>query len=167
MILLITLLIAVKACAVELYIDQFHGLQNRLVLSVEQPIDIQESLSGGVNVLQVNTGGVKLNMTLWEAAYRRYVEATTRSGIFYSFGIRTGVTEINHLSFGQEKDLAVMPFYDIGLKSKLSKSWYHVLRLEAGYLILYTRRININSILGLQFTPSFSFGYNLDSIYTN
>ena len=162
MILLITLLIAVKACAVELYIDQFHGLQNRLVLSVEQPIDIQESLSGGVNVLQVNTGGVRLDMKLWEIVYRRYVAASTQSGIFYSFGVRTGRVDITQDGFDDETELAVMPFYDIGLKSKLSKRWYHILKVEAGYLILYTKSININPILGLQFTPFFSFGYNLD-----
>lgn len=162
MILLITLLIAVKVCAVELYIDQFQGLQNRLALSIEQPIDIQESLSGGVNVLRVNTDGVRLDMKLWEIVYRRYVAASTQSGIFYSFGVRTGRVDITQDGFDDETELAVMPFYDIGLKSKLSKRWYHILKVEAGYLILYTESININPILGLQFTPFFSFGYNLD-----
>jgi hypothetical protein len=162
MILLITLLIAVNACAADLYIDQFHGLQNRLVLSVEQPIDSQESLSGGVNVLQVNTGGVRLDMKLWEVVYRRYVGASTQSGAFYSFGVRTGRVDITQDGFNNETELAVMPFYDIGLKSKLSKRWHHALKIEAGYLILYTKSINIHPILGLQFTPFFSFGYNLD-----
>jgi len=115
-----------------------------------------------VNVMQVNTGGVRLKMTLWEGIYRRYVGASTQSGIFYSFGVRAGRVDITKESFDEETELAVMPFYDIGLKSKLSKRWYHIIKVEAGYLILYTKSININPILGLQFTPFFSFGYNLD-----
>ena len=62
----------------------------------------------------------------------------------------------------KKKELAVMPFYDIGIKSKLNDRWYHVLKIEAGYFILYSDKINVDHMLGLQFTPFFSFGYNLD-----
>ena len=162
MVIIFALLMIIKVQAVELYIDQFHGLQNRLVLSVEQPIDIQETLSIGVNVLDGPTRELNYQMQLWELAYRRYIRETTQAGVFYSFGVRTGIARLNSEGVDEEQELAVMPFYDIGIKSALGDRWHHILKVEAGYLILYTRNININHMLGLQFTPFFSFGYNLD-----
>ena len=161
-ILFILLCVVVKLHAVELFMDQFHGLQNRLVFRVERAIDIQESLLFGVNLLDGTTKEVGFHMSLWESSYRRYVSETTSAGIFYSFGVRGGMVNLTKVSENSEQELCVMPFYDIGIKGQLSKRWFHVLRLEAGYFMLYSKQINIDHILGLQFTPFFSFGYNLD-----
>ena len=162
MVILLTLLLIIKVQAIDLYIDQFHGLQNRLVLSVEQPIDIQESLSMGINIIGGSSNGVNYQMKLWELTYRRYVGKLTKSGIFYSFGVRSGFSSLVSDESSKEKELAVMPFYDVGIKGQLTERWFHVFKIEAGYLIHYTKNINIDHLLGLQFTPFFSFGYNLD-----
>ena len=156
------LLCVVKVHAVDLFIDQFHGLQKRIVFRVEHAIDIQESILLGGNLLDGSTQGIGFNMSLWETSYRRYVNETTSTGIFYSFGIRAGMVNLRMASKESEQELSVMPFYDIGVKGQLSERWFHILRLEAGYFMLYSKNININHMLGLQFTPFFSFGYSLD-----
>ena len=161
MVIFIALLIAFKTFAVDVYVDLFHGLQNQLIFSVEAPVDIQESMLAGINVINDSKEGVRVNMQLWELSYRRYINNTS-GGVFYSFGSRAGLTRISSSGFNEEKELAVMPFYDIGIKSKLNDRWYHVLKIEAGYFILYSDKINVDHMLGLQFTPFFSFGYNLD-----
>ena len=154
------LLCVVKVHAVDVFIDQFHGLQNRLVVKVEHAIDIQESLLFGVTLLDGSTKGIGFHMSLWESSYRRYVSETTSTGIFYSFGVRAGMVNLRMASKESEQELSMMPFYDIGIKGQLSERWFHILRLEAGYFMLYSKNINIIHILGLQFTPFFSFGYS-------
>ena len=158
--LLLILVSMVHVQAAELYLDQFHGFQNLFVLHLESPLDVQESLVLGVNVLNISSRDVNFKMSLWEGSYRRYINETTLSGIFYSFGVRAGM--VNLSSEFYEQELSVMPFYDIGIKGQLSDRWFHILRLEAGYFMLYSKDINIDHVLGLQFTPFFSFGYRLD-----
>ena len=151
----------IKLHAVDIYLDQFHALQNQLVVQAEFPVDVQESLSGALNIINSSRNNVFMTMHLWELSYRRYLQETTSSGLFYSYGLRSGQATLNDSS-QKEVELAVMPFYDVGIKSKLNNRWSHIIKVEFGYFILYTTNINIDNILGLQITPFFSFGYNLD-----
>ena len=43
--------LSIMSHAADIYIDAFHGLQRRIVVKIEQPIDIQESLLIGTNIL--------------------------------------------------------------------------------------------------------------------
>ena len=51
--------------------------------------------------------------------YRRYVEKSTKKGVFYSFGVRTGRALITESEKENEIETAVMPFYDVGIKAHL------------------------------------------------
>lgn len=147
--------------AIDLTIDQFHGLQKQLVLGVEHPIDIQETVGLGFTIMNGSTKEVSYTMLLIDPMIRRYVGEDTSSGLFYSFGVRYGSAKLR--DGGEvERETAVMPYYDIGLKGKFNRRWFHVIKIEAGYFMLFTNDININSMLGLHFTPFFSFGYTLD-----
>ena len=59
----------------------------------------------------------------------------------------------------KENETIIIPYYDIGIKSKLSDKWVHFFRIEATYVIAYTEQLNIDDMLGLRVVPSFSFGY--------
>ena len=159
--ILLFVLLSIPLNAVDLYLDQFHAMQNHLILRLEQPLDIQESLLVGFNIYEVSDNGVLLKANLMEGVYRRYVDKATNNGLFYSFGLKTGRVEVKNSS-NTEREIAVIPFYDIGQKASFNNRWTHVLRLEISYFILYTRYINIDPLLGIQITPFFGFSYNLD-----
>ena len=65
-------------------------------------------------------------------------------------------------SINTEQNIAIMPFYDVGLKSKISEHWHSSIKVEASYVIIYTNDINVNHLIGLQFFPYFSFGYQFN-----
>ena len=144
----------------DLYFDQFYALQDDLVVKYEQPIDVHQSLTVGINSGNDTISNVDYTFFLYDLSYRRYITNTT-TGVFYSFGFRAGETAISDGSI-TENEVLTMPYYDIGIKAKLSDKWSHVLKLEVGYVMLFTDNVNVNSILGLHFIPYFSFGYNLD-----
>ena len=142
------------------FIDQFHLMQNQYVIKYEHKIDVLESVLLGLNIFEQNLKSVDYDFSVFDFTYRRYV-FNQDSGPFYSFGFRYGTVKMN-TSTTNEVDNLYMPYYDVGLKTKLSNRWYHTLKLEAGYVMLYTQDIDVNTILGLQFIPYFSFGYKLD-----
>ena len=55
-----------------------------------------------------------------------------------------------------------MPMYDVGIKSNLNERWVHEIRLELGFVQLYSDDVNVDRIFRLQWTRTFSFGYRLD-----
>ena len=144
----------------DLFVDQFYALQNRLVIKYEQPVDVQQSLTVGINSYNDTIESVDYAFSLYDLSYRRYIENTT-TGVFYSFGFRAGKAKVSD-GVDSENEILTMPYYDIGIKSKLSKKWSHILKLEAGYVMLFTDNVDVDPILGLHFVPYFSFGYNLD-----
>ena len=76
------LLCVVKLHALDAYLDVFHGFNNQFVLSIEQKVDVQESLGLGFDVFDSSVNNVSLNATLWSIFYRRYVNKTTSDGVF-------------------------------------------------------------------------------------
>jgi hypothetical protein len=148
--------------AVDVFYDAFHGLQGRFVLQAEHHWDVQESFLGGVAVVSDSIGSMSYQMTAWEISYRRYVQKTTRSGVFYSVGCRLGPLKLQQPEMEDESTHLLMPFYNIGIKAQFNKKWYHSMQLEVGYIIAYTDNINVDALIGLHVTPRFSFGYNLD-----
>ena len=144
----------------DLYVDQFYTLQSDLIVKYEQPVDIQQSLTFGINSVKDTISEVDYTFFLYDLSYRRYIENTT-TGVFYSFGFRAGKTRVSD-GVDSENEILTMPYYDIGIKSKLSTKWSHILKLEAGYVMLFTDNVDVDPILGLHFVPYFSFGYNLD-----
>lgn len=144
----------------DIYIDQFYALQNDLIVKYEQPVDIQQSLTFGINSVKDTIRNVDYTFFLYDLSYRRYITNTT-TGLFYSFGFRAGETAVTD-GTTSEDEILTMPYYDIGLKSQLSDKWAHILKIEVGYVMLFTDNVNVNSILGLHFIPYFSFGYNFD-----
>ena len=159
LIIIMMIVIQYGVVANELSIDSFNGLQNRMIINLETQIDVQESVNLGVISLNESRKGINYNTVLFDASYRRYALEST--GIFYSFGIRAGSITLDDES-NVEDDICMMPFYDIGIKSKLSKHWSNTLRIEASYVIIYTDEINADHLIGLQVTPFFSFGYNFN-----
>jgi hypothetical protein len=148
--------------AVDVFYDAFHGLQGRFVVRAEHHWDVQESFLVGVSSMSHNLKDVSYKVTAWEGSYRRYVLTTTRSGVFYSFGCRLGPMYLQKPDYSNEYSTLVMPFYNIGLKTQFNNKWFHTLQLDVGYIIAYTDEINIDPLLGIQFTPQFSFGYSFD-----
>ena len=159
--LVVFFLLFVRSYGLDLYFDHYHALNQNIVLTVEQNIDIQESLGLGINIFDSSVNNVYLHGNLWRLMYRRYVQETTKEGVFYSFGVETGQMKLLESS-NVEKELVVMPFYNIGLKSKFNERWSHIIKIDVGYLMVYTKNINIDSVIGIQVTPFFSFGYKLD-----
>ena len=143
-------------------IDQLTLLKKDFSIRVEHPLEIQETLLLEFSQLTPSPGNANLEMSLWGISYRRYVEKSTEKGVFYSFGIRAGRALIKEPQKENEIETAIMPLYDVGIKARLSDRWRHILRLEIGYLMLYTTSINIDPLIGLQITPSFSFVFSID-----
>ena len=143
----------------ELFVDQFHLLQKRVAIKYEKKIDIHESVLFGVNIFNDQIDNVDYGFSLYDFTYRRYV-VSQESGVFYSFGFRYGPVSLKSNGVSENENL-YMPYYDVGVKTKLSSRWSHSIKVEAGYVMLYTSDINVDYILGLQFTPFFSFGYQL------
>ena len=143
-----------------LSLDLFHLFQDRIVMHYEHPVSRQESLKVGVDRFKASVGEVDLDLTLYELIYRRYGTSTS-AGVFYSFGVRSGPVELKSTQ-KTENEVLIMPFYDVGLKAKFSERWIHELRLEVGFLQLYSDDVDVDRILGLQWTPHFSFGYSVD-----
>jgi hypothetical protein len=148
--------------AVDVFYDAFHGLKGRFVLQAEHHWDVQESFLVGVSAISDSVNTVSYDLTAWEGSYRRYVLKTTHKGVFYSFGCRLGPMKLQQPDVGNENTYLVMPFYNIGIKAQFNKKWYHSMQLEVGYIIAYTDEVDIDALLGVQVTPKFSFGYNLD-----
>ncbi|MGC6367113.1 MAG: hypothetical protein ACON35_03855 [Candidatus Marinamargulisbacteria bacterium] len=158
--ILIIMLMGNLSHAGPVHIDIFHLLQKRLVLNYEHKVNDNHALRFGFTDSEMKSKGVSLDLSLYELSYRRYIQPTA-GVIFWSFGVRSGPALISTDAI-QENEILVMPFYDVGVKSKLSERWVHELRLEMAVVQLYTDEINVNHLLGLQWTPYFSFGYRLD-----
>jgi hypothetical protein len=144
----------------QLHVDQFQLFQQNYVIHYEHQVDIRESLIGGVIFMDTKSNGTNYDLRLFDLSYRRYVVAQD-NGPFYSFGFRFGPANVSDES-DEENEYLAMPFYDIGLKSKLSPKWFHMMKLEVGYLMLYTDTVNVDRALGLQITPSFGFAYQFN-----
>ena len=125
----------------------------------EHPVSRQESLKVGVDRFTASVGEVDLDLALYELIYRRYGTSTS-AGVFTPLELG-GPVELKGTQ-KTENEVLFMRFYDVGLKAKLSERWIHELRLELGFLQLYSDDVNVDRILGLQWTPHFSFGYRLD-----
>jgi hypothetical protein len=149
----------VSLMAGDIYLDTFHAIQNRHVFYYEQAYGARDSFQVGVIHFKEEIKDNRYDFKLYSVSYRRYV-ASQDHGVFYSFGVRSGPTKVHRLE-KTETELLIMPYYDVGVKARLSDRWFHIIGLEVGYLMLYTDDINVQSILGLQVSPSFSFGYRL------
>ncbi|MEK9727045.1 MAG: hypothetical protein VW397_02935 [Candidatus Margulisiibacteriota bacterium] len=159
-IILIISALSLNLISGELFLDQFHLLQKRFSAHYEHPIELQETIVFGVNIFTDDIDNVDYKFSLYDFTYRRYINRYD-SGPFYSFGFRYGAVKMSSDGKNENENL-YMPFYDIGMKTKFNSRWYHSIRLEVGWVMLYSTLINVDDILGLQFTPFFSFGYNLD-----
>ena len=157
--LLILIVLQIHLLGLNISYDHFNALQNRIIVNIETPIDVQESFVFGNAILNESRSGLFYDANLLSASYRRYVAEVTDQGIFYSFGFRGGSIFLDD-GTRTEQDTTIMPFYDIGLKSKFSDHFYSFIKIEASYVIIYTDNINANHLIGLQITPFFSFGYS-------
>ena len=139
-------------------IDAFHALKADLVLRYEHPFNQQQSFLFGYNSMNLNDDVYTSN---FDVAYRRYTSNTIESGVFYSFGVRYGLTKMDGTSSGvnSEQDRLIMTFFDWGLKTKLLDHFYHTMHIELGYVIAYSDLVDIDDLLGLQSNIYFGYGY--------
>jgi len=162
-ILFLAVLLGGQCLTIDVSLDMFHGLNQQLFLSVEQPVDIQESVGIGLTYTSLDHESARVTMVMIDPMYRRYIKETTSEGGFYSFGVRAGQAKVED-SETKENQLAIKPYYNLGYKGAFNNRWSHLLTVEVGYLMLYTDSINITPMLGLQVTPYFAFGYTLDPV---
>ena len=156
----LTIVMSTSMAANSIYMDLFHALRKRTVIRYEHLVDLNESILVGYNNVEFGDSSITLLTTNIEGSYRRYFNDTTK-GIYYSLGFRFGSLCMND-GDNSETDYLLMPFYDVGIKTELNKTWAHVLSIEVGYLIAYTKDITINSKLGLNTNVLFSFIYKLN-----
>jgi hypothetical protein len=146
----------------ELQMDQVSTLKKDTSVGIELPFEDRQSVIIGFMGSSLDSGQVNTKMSLWGLTIRRYNSIAKGARFFYSFGVRSGRAVISDPIHLTEKESVVMPYYDLGIKSALNSRWTHMLSLEIGYMLLYTSVINIDNLIGIRISPTFSFGYAID-----
>ena len=152
-----------QALACSVTVDLYQAMQQRTVIRYECELDIQESIVLGYNQYNFGDSSVSIFTANWGISYRRYIEKQTAHGPFYSLGLRYGSLFMDD-GTTEETDRLIMPYYDVGFKTKLSSEWSHVMAIEAGYVVAYSENVAIYDYIGLTLTLYYAFSYQLDAL---